>query len=72
MSSRLPWLAGALVLASLAASIAPASAAETGTKMMPDSSIYPPATPPPVFDTSPRRECSLPNGPCDDNHRVDN
>jgi hypothetical protein len=56
MSSRLPWLAGALVLASLAASIAPASAAETGTKTMPDSSIYPPPTPPPVFDTSPRRD----------------
>ena len=55
MSSRLPWLAGALVLASLAASIAPASAAETGTKTMPDSSIYPPPTPPPVFDTSPRQ-----------------
>lgn len=72
MSSRLPWLAGALVLASLAAGIAPASAAETGTKTMPDSSIYPPPTPPPVFDTSPRRECSLPSGPCDDNHRVDN
>jgi hypothetical protein len=37
----------------LAAGIASASAAETGTKTMPDSSIYPPRTPAPVFDSGP-------------------
>ena len=37
----------------LAAGIASASAAETGTKTMPDSSIYPPRTPAPVFGSGP-------------------
>jgi hypothetical protein len=72
MSFKLSRLAGALVVASLAAGIAGASAAETGTKTMPDSSVNPPQTPPPVFDIGPQRECSLPSGPCDNNHRIDN
>jgi hypothetical protein len=72
MSFRLPCLAGALVAASLAAGIAAASAAETGTKTMPDNSVNPPQTPPPVFDSGPQRECYLPSGPCDNNHRIDN
>jgi hypothetical protein len=51
-------------------------AAETGTKTMPDSSVNPPSTPPPVFNYvvrhRHRHECYLPLGRCDNNHRVDN
>ena len=61
-----------LVIVSLATGIAAASAAETGTKTMPDSSVYAPATPPPVFETGPHHECYLPSQPCDDNHSVEN
>jgi hypothetical protein len=53
-----------------------AMAAETGTKTMPDSSIYPPPTPAPVFNFAVRHrhhhECYLPLGQCDNNHRVQN
>jgi hypothetical protein len=38
-----------LVILSLAAGIAAASAAETGTKTFPTSSLYPSRTPPPVW-----------------------
>jgi hypothetical protein len=48
-----------------------AIAAETGTKTMPDSSVYPPPTPPPVFDVD-HHECYLPLSRCDNNHRVEN
>jgi hypothetical protein len=41
MSFKLAFLVGSLVVVSLATGIAAASAAETGTKTMPDSSIYP-------------------------------
>jgi hypothetical protein len=72
MSFKLPVLVGSLVIVSLATGIAAASAAETGTKTMPDSSIYPPATPAPVFDPGQQYECYLPSEPCDNNHRVEN
>jgi hypothetical protein len=52
--------------------VAGASAAETGTKTMPSSSIYPPKTPPPIFGTRSHRECYLPSEPCDNRHRVQN
>jgi hypothetical protein len=45
MSIRLPFVSGCLVLISLVAGMAGASAAETGTKTMPSSSVYPPPTP---------------------------
>lgn len=55
-------------------SIGGAIAAETGTKTMPDSSVNPPPTPPPVFNFDVRHphhhECYLPLGRCDNNHRV--
>ena len=72
MSFKLPFLVGFLVIVSLATGIAAASAAETGTKTMPDSSIYPPGTPPPVFYSDEHYECYLPSEPCDNNHRVQN
>ncbi len=72
MSSRLPIVTSCVVLISLVAGMAGASAAETGTKTMPDSSIYPPPTPPPVFGTYRRHECYLPSEPCDNRHRVQN
>ena len=50
---RLDHLTSALVVLSFAAGIATASAAETGTKTMPDSSVYPPPTPPPVYGHAP-------------------
>jgi hypothetical protein len=43
----LKLFAGTLVVLSLAA--VGANAAETGTKTMPDSSVNPPPTPPPVW-----------------------
>jgi hypothetical protein len=64
--------AAALVVGSLASGVAIASAAETGTKTMPDSSVYPPSAPAPVFRTYSHHECSLPSGHCDDRHRVQN
>jgi hypothetical protein len=49
-----------------------ATAAETGTKTMPDSSVNPPPTPPPVLDDDDHHGCYLPLGRCDNDHRVDN
>jgi hypothetical protein len=49
-----------------------AMAAETGTKTMPDSSVNPPPTPPPVLDNGDHHECYLPLSRCDNDHRVDN
>ena len=72
MSIGFPFVTGCIVLISLVTGIAGASAAETGTKTMPDSSIYPPPTPPPVFGTYPHDECYLPSEPCDNQHRVQN
>jgi hypothetical protein len=58
------------------ASIGGAIAAETGTKTMPNRSVNPPPTPPPVFNFAVRHpnyhECYLPLGRCDNNHRVQN
>jgi hypothetical protein len=50
---KLHHLTSAIAILSLAAGIATASAAETGTKTMPDSSIYPPRTRPPVYGHAP-------------------
>jgi hypothetical protein len=72
MSVRFPFVTGGLVLISLVAGIAGASAGETGTKTMPDSSIYPPPTPRPVFGTYRHHDCYLPGDPCDNRHRVHN
>jgi hypothetical protein len=63
---KLHFLTVALVGLSLAAGISVASAAEEGTKTMPDSSIYPPPTPAPVFAPSSHRWCYLPTDRCDD------
>ena len=65
-------LAGIFAFASLATVTAVASAAETGTKTFPGSSVYPPATPQPLYDFGGHYECYLPSEPCDDQHRVDN
>jgi hypothetical protein len=60
----------------IVAGIGEAMAAETGTKTMPDSSVYPPPTPAPVFDFDVRNRqrdwCYLPSSPCDNQHREDN
>jgi hypothetical protein len=56
----------------LVAGIGGAIAAETGTKTMPDSSVNPPPTTPPVFDSDDHRECYLPLSRCGNNHRIDN
>jgi hypothetical protein len=72
MSFKLPFLVGSLVIVSLATGIASVSAAETGTKTMPGSSIYPPETPRPLFYSDEHYECYLPSEPCDNNHRVNN
>jgi hypothetical protein len=72
MSIRLPFVTGCLVLIWLVAGMPGAIAAETGTKTMPDSSIYPPPTPPPVFSAYQHHECYLPSEPCDNEHRVQN
>jgi len=69
---RLPHLTGALVVLSLAAGVVGATAAETGTKTMPDSSIYPPPTHRPVLTIRNHHECYLPSEPCDNRHRVNN
>jgi len=68
---KLTYFACAVVL-SLAAGIAGANAAETGTKTMPDSSMYPPPTPPPIFGNRHRHECFLPSSRCNNEHRVQN
>jgi hypothetical protein len=72
MFTRLHFVTACLALISLVAGIAGASAAETGTKTMPDSSIYSPPTPRPVFGTYRHHECYLPSGACDNRHRVQN
>ena len=72
MSIRLPFVSGCLVLISLVAGMAGASAAETGTKTMPSSSVYPPQTPLPVFGTRQHHDCYLPSEPCENRHRVSN
>lgn len=71
----LHYLTGALVVLSLAAGVAAASAAETGTKTMPDSSINPPVTHHRHVYNYVRRhhhECYLPSGHCSNSHRVQN
>jgi hypothetical protein len=72
MSFKPSFLVGSLVIVSLATGIAAASAAETGTKTMPDSSIYPPATPAPVFGPSRHQWCYLPTDGCDNQHSEEN
>ena len=72
MCIRFPVVTGGLVLISLVAGAAVASAAETGTKTMPNSSIYPPPTFPPMFGTYRHHQCYLPSQPCDNQHRVQN
>jgi hypothetical protein len=71
---KLHHLTGALVVLSLAAGIATATAAETGTKTMPDSSIYPPRPHHrPVYNFAlQRHECYLPSGRCNNQHRMQN
>ena len=65
--------AGTLVVLSLAA--VGANAAETGTKTMPDSSIYPPRTHYRQLYNYVRHHhhyCYLPASRCGNNHRVEN
>ena len=57
VSIRLPFITTCGVLISLVAGIVGASAAETGAKAMPDSSLYPPPTPSPAFGTVNHRGC---------------
>jgi hypothetical protein len=69
---RLHYLTSALVVLSLAAGIATASAAETGTKTMPGRSVYAPR--PPAYGHAPvynyaaphryHRGCYSPSGRC--------
>jgi hypothetical protein len=69
----LKLFAGTLVVLSLAA--VGANAAETGTKTMPDSSVYPPRTHRPVYNWArPHHHhyCYLPSSRCGNNHRVTN
>jgi hypothetical protein len=69
----LKLFAGTLVVLSLAA--VGANAAETGTKTMPDSSIYPPRKHAPVYNwVRPHHHhyCYLPSSHCGNNHRVTN
>jgi hypothetical protein len=71
---KLHHLTIALVALLLAAGVATASAAETGTKTMPDSSIYPPRTHyRPVYNFVPQQHyCYLPSGRCNNQHRMHN
>ena len=67
------FIAAIAVMLGIPAGIGGAMAAETGTKTMPDSSVYaPPTTPAPVFDNGDHHECYLPLSPCDNEHRVQN
>jgi hypothetical protein len=66
------FIATIAVMLGIAAGVGGAMAAETGTKTMPDSSVYPPPTPAPVFDNGDHHECYLPLSPCDNEHRVQN
>jgi hypothetical protein len=60
------------VFLSIVLGSAAASAAETGTKTMPSSSIYPPPTRPIIFGTYQHYDCYLPSEPCGNRHRVTN
>lgn len=60
------------MLIACAAAPGMATAAETGTKTLPSSSIYPPRTPEPVFGTRHHYYCYLPSEPCNNEHRVEN
>ncbi len=64
------FIATIAIVLGMAAGIGGAMAAETGTKTMPDSSVYAPSTPPPVFDNGDHHECYLPLSRCDNDHRV--
>ena len=66
------FIATIAVVLRIAAGLGGATAAEPGTKTMPDSSVYPPPTPAPVFDNGDHHECYLPLSRCDNNHRVQN
>jgi len=65
-------IAACFVVASVLFGVGTASAAETGTKTMPDSSIYPPRTSHVYFGTVYHHDCSLPSQPCGNRHRVNN
>jgi hypothetical protein len=66
-------LTSAFVAATLALGIGCAGAAETGTKTMPDSSVYPPPTPTPTYGTMSHHECYLPSDTsCGNRHRLQN
>jgi hypothetical protein len=80
---KLQHLTGALMVLSLAAGVVTTHAAETGTKTMPDSSIYPPSYGPPIYAPRPhyrpvynvaphRHYCYLPTGRCNNQHRMQN
>jgi hypothetical protein len=68
------YVAGATLLVCVAAGIGLATAAETGTKTMPDSSIYPPRMHRPIYNyhVRHRHECYLPSSHCNDQHRIQN
>jgi hypothetical protein len=61
------FIATIAIVLGITADIDGAMAAETGTKTMPDSSVYPPPTPAPVFETD-HHWCYLPSDPCDNQH----
>jgi hypothetical protein len=65
--------APALVVLSLAGFTTAASAGETGTKTMPDSSVNP-SHARAVYNFAGRHRhfCNLPSGHCSNNHRVTN
>jgi hypothetical protein len=65
-------VAATAIVLGIAAGIGGALAAETGTKTLPDSSIYPPPTPAPVFNSNDHRWCYLPSSPCDNDHQETN
>jgi hypothetical protein len=72
MSIKVLFIVGSVAIIAFVAQIEAGWAAETGTKTMPDSSIYPPAMPPPVFGSGEHYMCYLPTEPCDNNYRVEN
>ena len=72
MSIKVLFIVGSVAIIAFVAQIEAGWAAETGTKTLPDSSIYPPPTPAPVFNSNDHRWCYLPSSPCDNNHRDTN
>jgi hypothetical protein len=75
MSLKRHHLSGAIVLVCFVTGIGGAIAAETGTKTMPDSSIYPPYSrhrPMYNYYVGHRHECYLPSGRCNNQHRIQN